>query len=105
LDFDDALTKPVGMRFEVVPGKNPRHLKVGDVLPIQVFFDGVPLQAGKIYRGRGPTTLATDSGGAAQISLETKGWQKVVVIHDVPALDEADIDFNRYFAFLVFEIM
>jgi hypothetical protein len=31
------------------------------------------------------------------------GWHKILMIHDVPAPDNPDIDYVRHFAFLVFE--
>src|SRR5262245_52205924 len=33
---DDTPTKPVGQLLEIVPGKNPYSLKVGDELPVRV---------------------------------------------------------------------
>ena len=102
-DFGDAFLRPVGMRFEVVPQRNPLSLGPGDALPIQIFFDGFPLPNGEIPRGRNAAPLKTDANGMASIPIQAGGWQKVLAIHDVPAPERPDIDYYRFFTFLVFE--
>ena len=47
--YSDTATKPAGMKFEIVPLKNPYILKPEEVLPIKVFlmegrWKGLPLQ-------------------------------------------------------------
>lgn len=102
--FHEKLAKPLGMKLEVVPQKNPLTLQVGDVFPVQVLFDGAPLPKGKIDRGRRSAPLETDARGMAQIPIVERGWQKVLVIHDLPTPEKPDIDYERFFAFLVFEL-
>jgi hypothetical protein len=102
--FNERFAKPLGMKFEVVPQKSPFGLHEGDLLPVQVLFDGAPLLKGKIERGRQMAPLETDRHGMAQIPIQTKGWQKILVVHDTPATETQDVDYYRHFAFLVFEV-
>ena len=103
--FNERFTKPLGMKFEVAPMVNPLALQAGDWLPIQVLFNGTPLARGKIERGRGSEPLETDENGAARVPVgDAKGWQKVLVVHDVPARERRDIEYYRFFTFLVFEL-
>jgi len=39
---NDAMTKPVGHALEIVPLQNPMSLKQGDLLQVQVLFNGQP---------------------------------------------------------------
>lgn len=102
--FNERFAKPLGMKFEVVPLKSPLGLHEGDLLPVQVLFDGAPLAKGKIERGRQMPPLESDRDGMAQILIQGKGWQKIRVVHDTPAPERQDIDYYRHFAFLVFEL-
>ena len=44
----DALAKPLGQRFEVVPLHDPTSLKAGDRLPVKIFFEGKIASAARI---------------------------------------------------------
>jgi hypothetical protein len=102
--FNEGCAKPLGMKFEVVPLKSPLGLHEADLLPLQVLFDGAPLAKGKIEPCRQTAPAETDRAGRAQIPIQAKGWQKIRVMHDTPALERQDIDYHRHFAFLVFEL-
>ena len=102
--FNEKFAKPLGMKFGVVPLKSPFGLQEGDLLPVQVLFDGKPLVKGKINRGRRTAPLETDEDGTAQIPIQAKGWQRIRVVHDTPAPKEQNLDFYRHFAFLVFRV-
>ncbi|MCI0703707.1 MAG: DUF4198 domain-containing protein, partial [Planctomycetia bacterium] len=68
-ELDDSPTKPLGQMLEIVPGKNPYALKVGDELPVRVLFQEKPLAGLKLsayHRAGGTlTTLSaiTDKDG------------------------------------------
>ena len=47
-DNDDAWSKPIGDRLEIMVRTNPRLIKVGDEVPVQVLYDGKPI-ATKLY--------------------------------------------------------
>jgi nickel transport protein len=102
--FNDGFARPLGIKFEVVPLKSPLGLQEGDLLPVQVLFDGAPLAKAKIEQGRQSAPVETDREGRAQIPIQAKGWQKIRVVHDAPATRSQDIDYDRYCAFLIFEL-
>jgi nickel transport protein len=102
--FSDAATRPVGMAFEAVPLKNPFVLKPGQELPVRFFFKGAPLCGVPIKSPKTQKPIITDDTGTARIPMpHDSGWHKILMIHDVPAPDNPDIDYARHFAFLVFE--
>ena len=41
--WDEFLKEPVGQRAEIVPLKDPTSLKEGDMLPVQLYFEGKPM--------------------------------------------------------------
>lgn len=102
--FSETFTRPLGVKFEVIPLKNPLTLRPGEELPVQVFFDGEPLAGGKIERGKKMDPMETDANGTARIPVQASGWQKILVTHDIPSPERQDIDYYKYFAFLVFEL-
>lgn len=93
----DAWSKPVGHPLEIVPQKDPMTLKVGDLLPIVVLFQGKPLEAAEIVTGQekkpeNKLSLKTDKKGQAELPLSGNGWQFIAVRHR-PQIDgdpEAD---------------
>ena len=102
--FSDAVTRPVGMAFEAVPLKNPSVLEPGQELPVRFFFKGAPLCKVPLKYPKRQEPIITDDTGTARIPMpHDSGWHKILMIHDVPAPDNPDIDYVRYFAFLVFE--
>jgi uncharacterized GH25 family protein len=84
---DDALMKPVGQTFEIVPTKNPFGLKVGDELPITVLFEGKPLAGVKLtahHRDGDALTSAsatTDKDGKVALKLMKAGVWVVRGVH------------------------
>ncbi len=102
--FDRSFGKPLGMRFEVVPQCDPFALQKGELLPVQVLFDGMPLSNCRVQSGMNTDSAETDANGRAQIPLQGSGWHKLAVIHDIPAPQGSAIDYQRFFAFLVFQL-
>jgi hypothetical protein len=104
LRFNDGFARPLDLKLEVVPLKNPWGLHEGDLLPVQVLFDGAPLATGKVEPGRQSASVETDREGRAEIPIQAKGWQKIRVVHDALASERRDIDYDRHCAFLIFQL-
>jgi len=102
--FNDAATRPVGMTFEAVPLKDPVLLAPDSELPVRFFFEGAPLCGVALQYPKTQNPIITDDTGTVLVPIPgNSGWHKILMVHDVPASDNPDIDYIRYFAFLVFE--
>lgn len=70
--WDEAYSKPVGMKIEVTPLQNPLVLKEGDVLEVLVTLDGKPLEGAEFEDQIGDLDgITTDKDGKAAITLRT----------------------------------
>lgn len=75
------------MRFEIIPLENPYSMKVGDSLPVQVFFQGKPLAGKTIFADNrdgdviSKQKLTTDKQGKASIKLDRKGIWLVRLVY------------------------
>lgn len=93
--WNRTFSEPFGMRFEIVPLKNPFDVKKGKLLPIKVLFEGKPLEGAAIkvvvYGKETATELTTNKEGTANITIE-KGIQIVSARHKIPMKDNPDAD-------------
>lgn len=103
----------LGYRLELIPQVDPFTLKAGDVLPVQVLFDGKPVEAGvevDIISGEFPMTKGmelpaykTDEHGIAKVKLERAGVQSLGADHIVsPSMDPQLADVDNYASSLSF---
>jgi nickel transport protein len=103
----------LGYRLELIPQENPFSLKAGDVLPVQVLFDGKPVEAGvevDIISGEFPMTkgmelpiFKTNEHGIAKVKLERSGTQSLGADRIVsPSLDPQLADVDNYASSLSF---
>lgn len=68
--WDDAYSKPVGMKVEVTPLSNPLELKVGDTLKVLVTMDGKPYSHASFEDQVGDLDdIKTNEDGIAEITL------------------------------------
>ena len=74
VDWAPYLAKPVGQRAEIVPLKDPTTLKEGDMLPIQLYFEGeiMPVKGSR-------TSLTTDPAVEHPELVFRKGLEPVQV--------------------------
>lgn len=75
-----ALTKPIGLKFEIVPLQNP--FKATGTLPVQVLFDGKPLPGAKVeygIHGDKAPSVQTDERGKAFVPITVRGEQFIAV--------------------------
>lgn len=102
--YSDDATKPAGMKFEIVPLKNPHVLKPEDLLPIKVYFDGRPVEGVTIEINNNKETFKTNKDGIANIKMSEKGMQFVLAKKRIPAKDNPDADYLSFTTVLTFEL-
>jgi nickel transport protein len=100
--------KPVGHKLEIVPLANPVKLKVGDMLPMQVLFEGKPL-AGAILKAdyvndANMKSGKTDAEGKVTLPVRNDGLNVIGVSYSNPVANSAEIDRESLFATLSFVI-
>lgn len=98
----NIVTKPTGMKFEIVPLKNPLSLKQSEILPIKVLYEGKPLSGIIIKTGDYKEVGRTDKDGVANIKISEQGTQIVIANHRIPS-DDPDADFLLFTAVLTWE--
>lgn len=79
VEWNAALAKPVGQRAEIVPLKDPTKLKEGDMLPIQLFFEGQPMEV------EGSRTSLTTDPAIEHPELVFRTSQEPVMVKVGPA--------------------
>jgi len=98
------ITEPIGLKFEIVPLKDPFNLKDNDILPIKVLFDGKPLEGAAIMTegSEKPKEVGkTDKQGLAYVKIsEIKSSlsnEKVIIVaHHIPFEDTSKADYYLF---------
>lgn len=111
-----AYREVLGYPIEILPLKNPYHLKVGDELEVRVLLHGQPLRDQLVYAGHAghhahdaagrhieAVKTRTDREGLARIEISAAGQWYVRLIHMV-RLDGPDANYESKWATLTFEI-
>jgi len=84
------------LRLAIVPQADPVTLKAGELLPVQVLFDGKPLAGVKLvedYRNMDhQASYETDAQGRAQVLVRNRGLNVLYVNYKHPLDDDADIN-------------
>lgn len=99
-------SRPIGLNLEIVPLANPNQAKVGELLPVQVFYQGKPL-AGAILTATADTFIEkdlaathdhrepqafsakTDKEGKVNVIPMMEGLWKIRVIYKTPFGDSS----------------
>lgn len=102
--YSDAATKPAGMKFELVPLKNPSSLKPGDMLPVRIYFEGRPEEGAVVAINNGRETVKSDNDGIAGITISATGMQSVSAKKRIPAKDNPDADYLSFTTVFTFEL-
>ena len=104
LTWSDALNRPlINAPLDIVLLKNPFELKVGDSVPIKVFYRGKPI-AGVEVEGRDHDIVSTtDKDGMARVRL-IRGHQLISLSHKEPVPNDPDADYLSFTATLSFEV-
>lgn len=85
----DSFSQPIGHKLEIIPLKNPRELKVGDFLPVQVLFEGKPARFYKVYGTY--AGFSTEDDFAYATTTNSKGKANIRIMHYGPWLIKTDI--------------
>ncbi len=100
--------KPLGQRFEIVPGKDPTTLSAGARLPVLVLLNGKPVQ-GAVVTARGghaskeKVTVRTDKEGKATVVIGKSGSRLVKARYRVPFEGDPDADMLSYSSTITFD--
>ncbi|MEW6571762.1 MAG: DUF4198 domain-containing protein [Nitrospirota bacterium] len=100
----DAVTRPAGLRFEIVPFKNPSDLKAGESLAVRVLFEGKPLGGVSLEQEAHREITETDEKGMARVQISKGRRQVIVAKHRVAAKDNLDADFLSYTTVLTIDL-
>ena len=107
--LDQTAMKPLNLPVEIVPQVNPYELKLGDKLPVSVFFKGNALPKAELswsYPGQGEKfagTVETDKNGNATIPL-TKTGPYVIRLTHMEWVKKPTHEWESYWASLTFEV-
>jgi len=102
--WGEAGAKPTGLRFEIVPLKNPLTLKPGEDLPLQVLWEGSPLPNCRVRATKVTELLETDDQGMVSLRFPEQGLLMVYAGHRVTPTDTSEIDYQLFTTFLSFTL-
>ena len=104
----------MGMRLELVAAKMPGELKPGDDMPVQLLFDGNPIEGVKIVAANtanasaddpeGQVIARSDADGRASFKLPVAGMWMIHAVHMQRLPDDAEAQWESLWASLTFEI-
>ncbi len=103
-----SFSKAVGLRFEIVPQKDPLGLKPGEALPVKVLLDGKAFEGAEV-RGTGvghdaKNVPKTDKDGIASVVIEKNGLQVINAAYKIPLKNDPDADVLSLSTNLVFGV-
>ncbi len=106
---DEAATKAMGFRVEILARANPASLKSGDTLPVTVKSDGKPLanalvQARNTQHPESTLVARTDVQGRLSLKLSQPGIWVIDTVDMFPAPKESGSDWESVWASLTFEL-
>ncbi len=108
---DQAFSKPLGLKIEIVPLQDPSTLKAGDTLPIQLLFDGKPASDIQLEIATSPSPKAksileiagrTDANGRLNINVKNAGKVRLHAVHML-SVQQPTHDWESYWASLTLE--
>ena len=74
---DNAFSRPVGHKFEIIPLMNPNELQLGDWFKFKIMFDGKPAKRVEINA----CSLFSFTGESLQAYTNNKGEAKIRILH------------------------
>ena len=103
----DLAMRPVGLRIEIVPLRDPGGVGQGGELPVQVLFEDKPLEGVYVYALAAGAEVyvdghRTDGDGRASVPLPAAGLMSLHCIHMRPHADAGQADWESFFATVSF---
>ena len=101
-------TRPIGLKLEIVPDRNPYSLGANRILPVHVLYNGrrLPNATVKLTNlgadERPVAVMVTDHAGRAQFRVPATGAWLVNVIWSEPVRGDSKVDFDTTFSSLTF---
>jgi hypothetical protein len=101
--------RALGLRLELIAGKNPANLKPGDALPLTLLYEGRPVEGVLVVAkdpDQGDTVASTrsDAAGMLSLTLPRGGMWLISAVHMVPAKPDANAVWESIWASLTLEI-
>ena len=109
---DSLVTRPVGLKLEIVPERDPLTVLPGEKLPVRILFNGSPLanaQVASVSEGHGgkedySDITRTSYQGIALIPITRPGACLVRLVHMIAADEAMDHEWESFFSTLTFRI-
>ena len=96
-------TRPLGLKFELVPLADPKTLAPGTPIACKLLFEGKPL-AGISIATNHDQEAQTDANGVARLTFEKSGWNLLYATHQTPSKNDSDFDYLKFMTFLTFGV-
>jgi hypothetical protein len=104
----EGFDRDLGFTFELIPQKNPCALAPGDELPIEVRFEGKPIEgvlvvAMHALEPQNKVSLRSDANGQVTLPLARAGFWLVKAVHMVRSPDQEQAQWESFWASLTFD--
>ncbi|MGE0083912.1 MAG: DUF4198 domain-containing protein [Desulfococcaceae bacterium] len=99
----EGITKPAGLKLELIPLKNPFLSSPEELLPVELRFDGNPLADAALSYEGASEEIKTDKNGIAMIKIPEKGIRMIFASHKMPVTNNPEMDYHLFTTFLVIE--
>ena len=102
------VTRPLGLTLEIVPQKNPYALLPGELLPVQILYNGKPLAGATVklnnldFDTKPLATHLTDASGRTAFEVPRRGKWQLNVIWTAVLTNNPVADFDTTFSSLTF---
>ncbi|PWU71844.1 DUF4198 domain-containing protein [Ochrobactrum sp. POC9] len=97
-----------GLPFEIVPLMDPTILEAGNELPVQILFDGKPVEGVEVtadyVNDSHAAPVKTDAEGIARINIRNAGLNVVGAGYSRPLSDSKEADKFSFFTTLTFNL-
>jgi nickel transport protein len=97
-------TRASGLKFEIVPLKNPCKMKPNEMVPFRIYFDGKPLEGATVETGNHAEAGTSGKDGIFNVKITKKGMHIILAKYRIPVKDNLDTDYLSYTTVLTFEV-
>ena len=99
----ETASQPTGLRFEIIPRKDPAGAKPGDEIEFLVLFDGEPLTQAALYAENG-AEASTNADGIAVMAVPDQPLALLYARHRIDVEGDEKKDYDIFTTFLTFEV-